>query len=358
MSDEPAPAARTTQVRKRNRVCPVKVGLVAGDVMADILSQDEVDLLLSAVGEGEAETSVSEPPQPGNTLTAYDFRRPERVSKEQLKGLQSLFEAFSREVSIVIPPFLRTVVRVDLTSIDQLTYDEFILSVARPTSLNIISMAPLEGNGIIELSPALVFPMVDRVLGGKGRGLAEPRELTEIEERIIHRIITMFLECLKRSWDQLIEFRLSLVSQESDPLIVQIVAGSEMVILVGYEIHIGELVGAMNMCIPLVVLTPVLDQISQQASFTRRMTPEMASLTRNTIDRILRKAPVQIDAVLGHAYLPLSDLVRLQPGDVLQLDAPSDGPIVIEVDKTPKFRAMPGRRKESSAVRVTELIRE
>ena len=326
--------------------------------MADILSQDEVDLLLSAVGEGESEAPAAEQSTPGGALTAYDFRRPERVSKEQLKGLQSLFEAFSREVSIVIPPFLRTVVRVDLTSIDQLTYDEFILSVARPTSLNIISMAPLEGNGIIELSPTLVFPMVDRVLGGKGRGLAEPRELTEIEERIIHRIITMLLECLKRSWDQLIEFRLSLVSQESDPLIVQIVAGSEMVILVGYEIHIGELVGAMNMCIPLVVLTPILDQISQQTNFTRKMSPEMAILTRSTIERVVRKAPVHVDAVLGHTNLLMSDLLRLQPGDVLQLDSVADAPIVVEVDKMPKFLAMAGRRRDASAVRVTELIQE
>ena len=104
--------------------------------MADILSQDEVDLLLNAVSRGEIEV-----PDQGfdraeaRDMMHYDFRRPERVSKEQLKGLQSLFEAFARELSIALPPFLRSVVRVDLVSIDQLTYDEFVLSIARPTSL-------------------------------------------------------------------------------------------------------------------------------------------------------------------------------------------------------------------------------
>ena len=122
--------------------------------MADILSQDEVDLLLSAVSEGDVgtETSAEEGADADLRLTPYDFRRPERVSKEQLKGLQSLFDAFARELSITLPPFLRTVIRVDLSSIDQLTYDEFILSIARPTSLSVIDMSPLDGKAVIELS--------------------------------------------------------------------------------------------------------------------------------------------------------------------------------------------------------------
>lgn len=139
--------------------------------MADILSQEEVDLLLNAVAEGDLDIESRELERPAaefRDTAIYDFRRPERVSKEQLKGLQSLFENFARELSIMLPPFLRTVVRVDLVSIDQLTYDEFILSVSRPTALSVVNMNPLEGNCVIELSPPLVFPIVDRVLGGEG----------------------------------------------------------------------------------------------------------------------------------------------------------------------------------------------
>lgn len=327
--------------------------------MADILSQEEVDLLLNAVSQGDVEVEEKpyEPVESREMMT-YDFRRPERVSKEQLKGLQSLFEAFARELSIALPPFLRTVVRVDLLSIDQLTYDEFILSVSRPTSLSVINMAPLEGNAVIELSPSVVFPTVDRILGGKGQMIAEPRELTEIENRIMHRIVLMILECLRRSWEQLIEFKMSIVSQESDPLIVQIVAGSDMVILVGYEVHVGDAVGSMNMCIPLMFLNPVLDQISQQTRFIRRMTARVAEMTRAKIFRTVKQAQVSLDAVLGFANLNIQDIAQLQVGDVIQLDSDTGEPIRVDVGGVERFRAIPGRRGEQSAIQLVSLVRD
>ena len=324
--------------------------------MADILSQDEVDLLLNAVSRGEVEVpNQDEERTETRDMMHYDFRRPERVSKEQLKGLQSLFEAFARELSIALPPFLRTVVRVDLVSIDQLTYDEFILSVSRPTSMSVINMAPLEGNAVIDLSPAVVFPMVDRILGGKGTSLGKPRELTEIENRIVHRIMLMILDSLKRSWEQLIEFKMSVVHQESDPLIVQIVAGSEMVILVAYEFHIVETVGSMNMCIPLMVLNPILDQISQQTRFIRRMTAEMAERTRTQIMRVMRRTQVPVDAILGRAQLPLEDIVNLQVGDVILLDTDVKAPVQVEIGGVPRYKAFCGKCGEQSAVQLYDL---
>lgn len=328
--------------------------------MADILSQDEVDLLLSAVSKGEIEVAADLAEGAGSSghLSAYDFRRPERVSKEQLKGLQSLFEAFAREMSITLPPFLRAVVRIDLISIDQLTYDEFILSIARPTSLVVVNMAPLEGNAIIELAPTMVFPIVDRLLGGKGVSLQQARELTEIEDRIVHRILMMMLDSLRRSWDQLIEFHTSIVAQESDPLIVQIVAGSEMVILVGYEIHVGEAAGTMNFCIPLLVLNPILDSISQQAHYRRRTSPEQLQRTREMTSRVLNKVKLPLDAILGQAQIPLDEIARLQVGDVIQLDADVKAPVSVEVGGVPRFQAQPGRRGDQSAVQITALVQD
>jgi len=303
--------------------------------MADILSQEEVDLLLNAVADGDLEVESEEQERPAAELrdtTVYDFRRPERVSKEQLKGLQSLFENFARELSIMLPPFLRTVVRVDLVSIDQLTYDEFILSVSRPTALSVVNMSPLEGNCVIELSPPLVFPIVDRVLGGKGLPLSEPRELTEIENRIVHRIVLMILESLRRSWEQLIEFHLSVETQESDPLLVQIVAGSEM--------------------------NPVFDQITQQTRFIRRLSPRVAAQTRAHIVRTVKKALTPLDAVLGHARMNLDDVMRLRVGDVVQLDSSIEEPIGVEVDGLVRFKAHPGRRGEQSAVQINVVVHD
>jgi flagellar motor switch protein FliM len=327
--------------------------------MADLLSQAEVDLLLSAVNEGGEDAGVATQPRADEpVLSTYDFRRPERVSKEQLKGLQSFFEAFARELGILLPPFLRTVVRVDLVSIDQLTYDEFILSVARPTSMSIIDMAPLEGRAVIELSPTMVFPIVDRVLGGKGVALPTARELTEIEDRIVYRIVLMILDTWKRAWEHLVEFKMSVVSQESDPLIVQIVAGSEMIVLVGYEVYIGETVGSMNMCIPLVVLNPVLDQISSQAHFQRALPPEVILATRMHIEGVVKRARVDVEPILGQTRLMLSDVARLQPGDVIPLDTAAAEPIPVRVGGVTRFLAKPGRRGEQSSVQLTSIVRD
>lgn len=327
--------------------------------MADILSQEEVDMLLSAVSDGEIDTqspqasAMDEP-----LLSTYDFRRPERVSKEQLKGLQSLFEAFARELGIVLPPFLRTVVRVDLTSIDQLTYDEFILSVARPTSMSIIDMAPLEGRAVLELNPAMVFPIVDRVLGGTGSAMSSPRELTEIEDRIVYRIILMILDSWKRAWEHLVEFTMGVLNQESDPLIVQIVAGSEMVILVGYEIYIGETVGSMNMCVPLMVLNPVLDQISSQVHFQRQLSDEAMRNTRKQITETVMRVNVPVEPILGQTLLQLSDVARLQVGDVVSLNTNYEEPVPVRVGGITRFLAKPGRRGERSSVQVVSVVRE
>ncbi len=327
--------------------------------MADLLSQAEVDLLLSAVNEGGEEGAAAAQPRADEpVLSTYDFRRPERVSKDQLKGLQSLFEAFARELGILLPPFLRTVVRVDLVSIDQLTYDEFILSVARPTSMSIIDMAPLEGRAVIELSPTMVFPIVDRVLGGKGVALPTARELTEIEDRIVYRIILMVLDTWKRAWEHLVEFKMSVVSQESDPLIVQIVAGSEMIVLVGYEVYIGETVGSMNMCIPLVVLNPVLEQISSQAHFQRALPQDVIDQNRAHIESVVRRASVDVEPILGQTRLMLSDVARLQPGDVIPLDTAAAQPIPVRVGGITRFLAKPGRRGEQSSVQLTSVVRD
>jgi len=328
--------------------------------MADLLSQEEVDLLLSAVNEGgggeQPAATSTRPEKP--LLSTYDFRRPERVSKDQLKGLQSLFEAFARELGILLPPFLRTVVRVDLVSIDQLSFDEFILSVARPPSMSIIDVSPLEGRAVIELSPNMVFPIVDRVLGGKGAALSTPRELTEIEDRIVYRIVLMILDTWKRAWEHLVEFKMSVVSQESDPLIVQIVAGSEMIVLVGYEVYIGESVGSMNMCIPLVELNPILEQLSSQAHYQRQLAPEVLERSHRHIESVVRRSKVDVEPILGQCKIMLSDLARLQPGDVIPLDTAAAEPIPVRIGGVTRFLAKPGRRGEQSSVQLSSVVRD
>ena len=320
--------------------------------MADILTQDEVDLLLSAVSEGDVGARPVGEKEAQRKTSVYDFRRPNRVSKEQYRGLQGLFEAFGREFSITLPGYLRTVTRVDLTAIDQITYDEFMLSVSRPTSLTIVSMEPFSGSGIIELSPSLVFPVLDRLLGGPGAVLEKPRNLTEIEQRIIQKVIYMALSCWERSWAHVAELKFKILAQESDPLIVQIVPGSEMVILVGFELHIGEVAGTMNVCIPLMNIGPLLEKLSAQLSYSSKLPRDVAAKTRAQVQDVLTRVTVPVTADLGASRLFVRELLSLQEGDILQLDNPVSGYASVRVGDKQKFYAKPGRVGDESAVQI------
>lgn len=158
--------------------------------MADILSQEEVDALLTAVSEGDFPVETPEkPPVPRVHIAKYDFKRPERISKEQFRGFQTLSELFARDLSTSMGGSLRAVARVSVVSVDQITYDEYVLSISNPTSYNVIRLPPLEGNLILEFSPSLIFPIIDRMLGGRGSATSEARELTEIEQTLAIKII-------------------------------------------------------------------------------------------------------------------------------------------------------------------------
>ena len=168
----------------------------------------------------------------------------------------------------------------------------------------------------------------------------------------------MILDCWKRAWEQLIEFKMAVVNQESDPLIVQIVAGSEMIVLVGYELYIGETVGSMNMCVPLMLLNPILDQISSQASSQRKMSEGMARATRARIIRTVKQASVPVEPILGVVSLLLTDIARLQVGDVVPLDTNHLDPIPVRVGGVTRFLAKPGRRGGRSSVQIVSIVRD
>jgi len=328
--------------------------------MADILSQDEVDMLLNAVSDGEIEAAVEDgsAEEAGPVVTTtYDFRRPERVSKEQLRGLQGLFEAFARELSIALPGYLRTSIRVELACIDQLTYDEFVLSVNRPTSLNIIDMNPLPGNAIIEIGLGLAFPVIDRLLGGKGAVVEDTRPLTEIEQHIQNRLLKIMLDSMTRAWDSVVKFDMKIIAHESDPLIVQIVAGSEMVILVAFEAHLGDTTGTINMCLPLLVLNPLLEKISAQSKYTVAAPAERISKAHTRrIRTAVSKAVVPLAIDLGETMLPVRNLVNLRPGDIIELNTAINSEVKVLVGSKPKFLGKPGKVGERTAVQVCGYI--
>lgn len=346
--------------------------------MPDILNQDEVDSLLELVNEAEAEVSEVEPeikpatpvmpaatpPQdmpkgmgyntvPVSNVQVYDFKRPERVSKEQVTALEGLHEAFARNVGATLSGYLRTIVEVRLISVEQFTYSEFTMSLPSPTSFNLLSCMPLEGNMILEVNPSILFPIIDRLLGG---GRNEPyipdRPFTNIEVSLVNSILNRILEQLNETWENLDAIKFEVVESESNPFLMQIVAPNEPIVLLSFEILMGEHTGMINLCIPFKVIEPIMPQFSQSNWFSAanvRATTETRSFIQNNTSNAL----IGFSTVLAETSLRLENLLNLSVGDVIDTGKGASSEIMMRIEGKNKFRGMPCTYKGKTAFQIT-----
>jgi len=331
----------------------------------DVLSQTEVESLLSAMAAGGAEATTAAapaanqpfaPPRPREKITPYDFKRPERVGKEQMRALQTLHEGFGRNFGAALSALLRSIVEVKLTSVDQLTYSEFVFSLENPTCFNLLRAEPLEGNLILDINPSILYPIIDRLLGGgrEGGPLAR-RPLTEIELRLVSRITGLFLEELHHAWENVLDLRLEVVQVESNPQLVQIVPPNEVVVLISFELSIGELRGMMNLCIPYNSIERIggkLSANSWSAYGRRQATPESIQQIRSAVCTSL----VELKVRLAQTRLNTGELVGLRIGDIITTEKDIHSPVIVSVEGIPKFRARPGAFKGHKAVLIDSPI--
>ena len=335
----------------------------------EVLTQAEIESLLASVGKGkpaEAPRDVptapaaSSPPPPvkksREKIIPYDFKRPERVGKEQMRSLQTLHEGFSRNFVAGLSAMLRCMVEVKLTSVDQLTYSEFVFSLDNPTCFNLIRAEPLEGHFILDINPTILYPMIDRLLGG-GR---EPtpitrRPLSEIERRLVGRITSLFLEELKRAWENVLPLELSVVRVESNPQLVQIVPPNEVIVLVSFELALGEVRGMANLCIPYNAIEPIANKLSANswASYGKRQVSPDAT---ERIGRALRTSTVQLVVQLARTTITTQDLIGLRVGDIITTKKDIHTPLLVRVEGIPKFLARPGIFKGHKAICIEDVI--
>lgn len=332
----------------------------------DVLSQAEVEHLLSALDSTAASsgapraraTTTSKPSRLLEKITAYDFKRPERVGKDQMRALQTLHEGFGRNFGAQMSTLLRSIVEVKLTSVDQLTYSEFVFSLENPTCFNLLKADPLEGNLILDINPSILYPIIDRLLGGgtESSPLAR-RPLTEIELRLVSRITNLFLLELKHAWENVLELDLGVLRVESNPQLVQIVPPNEVVVLISFELTLGEVRGMMNLCIPYNTIERVSSKLTANSwsSYGRR------GPTQESIDNIagnLQGSTVEVVVHLAETKITTRDLIGLRVGDIITTDHDIRSPLTVAVQGVPKFQAKAGAFKGHKAIQVSDSIAE
>lgn len=336
--------------------------------MSEVLDQSEVDALLAAVDTGAVAPQGQRqdaPPQVFGPrgkaqidVQVYDFKRPERVSKDQMRALEALHEGFGRNLGAALSGYLRTIIEVSVAHIEQLTYSEFIHSLPNPTCFNLLKAEQLEGQLCLEISPLIIYPIIDRLLGGSNADLFIPqRPLTQIEQRLVQRITDRATQHLSEAWSNLTPVKFTVEEFESNPQLVQIVPPNETVVVIGFELKMGNRAGTMSLCIPYNVIEPIMGVLAAQNwfSYQRKGGQEdhVRKLTRN-----VHNAPIEMRCFLARTTIKLNDLLNLQAGDVITTEKKTDGEVFVEVEGKHKFLAQIGQFRGKRAFRVTVVTTE
>jgi len=266
--------------------------------------------------------------------------------------LQTMHEGFGRNFGASLSALLRTIVEVKLTSVDQLTYSEFVFSLENPTCFNLVNAKPLEGQLILDMNPSILFPIIDRMLGGNANSPPPARRpLTEIELRLVSRITSLFLREMQNAWENVLALELEVDRVESNPQLVQIIPANEVVVLVSFEVTVGSTRGMINLCIPFNSIERISGKLSSNSwvSYSRR--PPTPESMQNIGDK-LAAAPVEVVVEMAKTKITTADLLGLRVGDIVACEKDVHEPLLVSVEGTPKFHASPGQLKGRKAVQV------
>jgi len=324
--------------------------------MTEVLSQEEIDQLLTAINAGDTEPEDLRPAADTRKIKIYDFKRPDKFSKEQIRTISMMHDTFARLTTTSLSAQLRSMVHVHVASVDQLTYEEFIRSIPTPTTLAIINMDPLKGNAILEIDPAVTFSIIDRLFGGTGEGTKAQHELTDIETSVMEGIIVRILGNMREAWTQVIDFRPRLGQIDTNPQFAQIVPPTDMVVLVTLETKVGDVEGMINFCIPYLTIEPIIGKLSTQFWFSavhRGTTTE----NLNVLKEKLSTVDVNVVAEIGKINIPIREVLSLHVGDVIRLYNTKIGdPYALNIGSRRKFLCRPGVIGKKMAVQIIKKI--
>ena len=311
---------------------------------ADILTQEEIDKLLSAANDPDSLETLKQE-ETNKKIKVYDFKRPDKFSKDQIRTLYMLHESFARMLNTYMSSQLRTLVNVDVASVEQLTYQEFVQSIANPSVITILSVPPLKGSIIFEISSEIAFAYIDRVFGGDGNTSMKTRVLTEIEDAVMRRFVNTAMERFQESWANITPMKFT-----------QIVPPNDMVVIVTLHTKLGEVEGMMNICIPYLVLEPIMSKLTTTFWVATSVAKEDKEGQAEIIRRKLNRTKVPLVVEVGRVQITIREFLTLGFGDVLQLDRKVKDDFPCMIGTNPKFYCRPGTFGKKMAVQITQIV--
>lgn len=325
--------------------------------MSEILSQSEIDALLQALNSGELNVQEMKEVEKSRKIKKYDFRNPQKIAKDQLRTLEIINENFLRFFQTFLSGYLRVPVKATIMSIDQFAYNEFNNAISNPAFLCIIDFKPLNGQILIDVSTNIVFTIIDRLLGGDGSEINESRAFTDIELSLMDNIMKKSMPLIKEAWSNVIEINPKLDRIEVNPQFAQIIPPNETIALLTIQMEIGQRAGMMNICIPYLLIEPILEKLSAKYWFSATKNKLSQNEALEVRKRILN-TKVEVRAELGTAKVKVNEVINLQRGDVIKLDSRKYKEIKIKVGSNVKFMGNIGVSNNKMAIKITKVVKD
>ena len=325
--------------------------------MAEVLSQQQIDQLLSTISSTVAEQDDVTASNKQQKIKIYDFKRPDKFSKDQMRTVSIMNETFARLTITALSAYLRAVVNAHVFSVDQLTYEEFIRSIPNPTTLAIVDMDPLKGSAVLEIDPNIIFSIIDRLFGGPGASKKFNRDLTDIEKAVTESIIMRLLGSMRESWSQVVDLRPRLTQIETNPQFTQIVPPTEMVLLISIETRINDSEGMINLCIPYITIEPVVSKLSAQHWYSAARQKNMLNENLLSIQERVQDVSVDLNAVVGATSVTVREVMRLKVGDYIRLPQHNiKQDVTLQIAGKNKFLCRPGKKGKNLALQIVKQI--
>ncbi len=309
------------------------------------LSQQEIDAVFENLEDRKAPAAPTA--QKG---IRFDFRRLDRIAKSQLRAIHLLHDTFVRNLGSSLSAYLRSYLTVNLVSVEQLSYGEFLEGLPSPTCITSLSLKPYEGNAVLELNPSIIFPVLEMLLGGNGKNaVVVQREITEIEQSLLDGLFRIILHDLTEAWKGVTTIDFKIESMEKEPQLLQVLAPNEAVVAVGIEVRTGESTGMMNMAMPAIIIKMMRQKFEQQWSVRKA---ESSEAEQERMLGFLCDAMVELDSRLEGARFRVADFLNLEEGDLVMFDHPLHRSVDGIVNGKLKFKGQLVRVGNNKAFRV------
>jgi flagellar motor switch protein FliM len=324
--------------------------------LANILSQNEIDELLSVLTSGKDIVTEAEQPQTSDQkVRVYDFRTANKFSKEQIRTLHFIYDNYASRMSTFLSGMLRAICEVQVLSIEEQTFSELSNSMPSPVVATIISMPPLEGSALFLISSAVAYEIVSRLLGGTGEKQAIDKPFTEIELSIMERVIKNMLGIMSEAWEKINKVNAQLERIETSSQYVQIVSANEPIAIITMKVSIGDTADIINICLPHVALQPIAKKLVMQSWYNE---VKVKASDGGNVGQNLSKVYITLNAVFNETQATVKDILNTEVGDVIQVNHNINMPVTVKIEHIPKFRGFVGMHGSNYAVKVTDILKE